>query len=139
MGLRERLGRGHLNWGNLARVGGHQEADKLGGAGHSGEKVAQVLWDITGFYENLQPRALCQDLRDLGFPRELGVLAMASHKGPRIMNLEGCVGPTIPGVGKSVITGCTSSTSMARTTTHGPLKAVQEQFRGKGDPCPPCG
>lgn len=92
-----------------------------------GQKTGQLLWDISGFYENLQPRQVADDLQDLQFPRDYGALALASHSCPRILALDGAVGDQLR-IGQSIITGCPSSPSIARATTHGPARRVLERF-----------
>ena len=55
---------------------------------------------------------------------------MLLHAGPRRLKIQGCYGPQIPQVGRSILAGCTSSTSIARAVVKLPLQEAAAAVKG---------
>ena len=86
-----------------------------------GRQTGQILWDIASFYEEIRPGDLVQDVKNTNFPATEAALSMLNHGGKRILAVEGAFGSILEGVGRSIVTGCTSSTSLARAFMARPL------------------
>ena len=78
------------------------------------------LWDVTGFYDNMKASVTVRCLQKEHFPADAGVLGMLHHLEPRTLMVSGTAAPTITPV-KSIIAGCSSSTSIARAVLRGPV------------------
>ena len=92
----------------------------------SGRQIGQILWDIASFYEEIKPADLVQDMKDTKFPASEGALSLLNHGGKRILAVDGALGSVLPAVGRSIVTGCTSSTSLARAFMVRPLANLVE-------------
>ena len=91
-----------------------------------GRQCGQILWDIASFYEEIRPGDLVQDIKDTCFPATEAALSLLNHGGMRILAVEGALGSPLVGVGRSIVTGCTSSTSLARAFMARPLANLVE-------------
>ena len=91
-----------------------------------GRQTGQILWDIASFYEEIRPGDLVQDVKDTNFPATEAALSLLNHGGKRILAVEGAFGSILEGVGRSIVTGCTSSTSLARAFMARPLANLVE-------------
>ena len=92
----------------------------------AGKQTGQILWDIASFYEEIRPADLVQDIKDTKFPVTEACLGLLNHGGRRILSVDGAFGPILEGVGRSIVTGCTTSTSLARAFMARPLANLVE-------------
>ena len=76
--------------------------------------IFTCLWGIKKFYDSISIRHLCNEMRTHGFPAEAGALALWIHRMPRRFKMCNCFGDILQGFGRSIVAGCTSSTSLAR-------------------------
>ena len=90
-----------------------------------GRHAAAILWDIRQFYDNIDPQTTAKDLIDQNAPAPESAIAMLLHQCPRRLRIQGCFGPQT-GIGRSILAGCTSSTSIARTVLKVPLQQARE-------------
>ena len=80
--------------------------------------VIAVLWDAEKFFDSLDIPTLVSRAVDLGFPPEVMILGLQIHRAPRVMKaLDSLTGP-LPRTGRSIMAGCTLSTSFARAYIH---------------------
>jgi hypothetical protein len=66
------------------------------------------------FFDSLDTRVLVESAERLGFPMDQLALGLTLHKAPRVLRARGCCGDVVPRTGRSVLAGCTLSTSFAR-------------------------
>ena len=81
-----------------------------------GKFAALVLWDLDAFYDSIDIETQIQKCRAHGFPPSVAVLALQNHLAPRVIVAEQAhSAPVTPS--RSLIAGCSSSTSFARALT----------------------
>jgi hypothetical protein len=80
----------------------------------TGRHVGLVLWDMAKFFDSLDTAVLVDSAERLGFPMDQLALGLILHKAPRALRARGCCGEAFPRTGRSVLAGCTLSTSFAR-------------------------
>ncbi len=66
------------------------------------------------FFDTLSTPALIESAEQLEFPKDQLALGLMLHKAPRIVRARGCCGEMVRRTGRSVLAGCTLSTSFAR-------------------------
>jgi hypothetical protein len=79
-----------------------------------GRHVAMVLWDMAKFFDSMDTQVLIESAERLDFPRDQLALGLMLHKAPRVVRARGCCGEQVPNTARSVLAGCTLSTSFAR-------------------------
>ncbi len=79
-----------------------------------GRFAVMILWDMRAFFDSLETEKLADAARAAGFPLDQLALGLAMHRAPRVLRVHGCYGDVIPSTGRSVLAGCTLSTSFAR-------------------------
>ncbi len=83
-------------------------------AGLTGKHVIMLLWDMAKFYDTLDPSVLAELAMTAGFPLDQLALGLSLHRAPRLLRIDGCDGEVVSSSGRSVLAGCTLSTSFAR-------------------------
>ncbi len=83
-------------------------------AGLTGRQAVLLLWDMANFFDTLDPSVLADAAVGAGFPLDQLALGLILHRGPRFLRVDGCDGDVIERTGRSVLPGCTMSTSFAR-------------------------
>ena len=83
----------------------------------TGAASASAFVDIAKFYDSLDPIVLMRKLIDMDFPASSLVLHLQAHFGWRVIIHEGVAGNLIGG-SRSILAGCTSSNSIARSYLH---------------------
>ena len=80
-----------------------------------GRSFGLLLWDQASFYETITPAQLLRAHVDMHMPVLPLTMAVWAHGAPRLFRYKEALGrhPVVPGC--SVVTGCTSSTSVARS------------------------
>ena len=79
-----------------------------------GKTTVLVLWDVEKFFDSLQLDRTIQAAIDLDFPSEILVLGLQVHKAPRLIKACGTLASMIQTTDRSIIAGCTISTSLSR-------------------------
>ncbi len=79
-----------------------------------GKFSALVLWDMKAFFDSLDASRLVEAAEDADFPLDQLALGLILHRAPRMLRVQGCYGDSIARTGRSVLAGCTLSTSFAR-------------------------
>jgi len=79
-----------------------------------GMQVALLLWDVEKFYDTSKVHHTIAAAQELGFPSEQLCLASISHRAPRVMKCDGCMGEIMQSTGQSMLAGCAYATSMSR-------------------------
>ena len=90
-----------------------------------GRSSALILWDGKEFYDRLDSQVVVSCAQAESFPPVALALAFACHRMPRVLTAQGAAGPIIPGTGRSLVPGCTSSTSLARGVVKSPILEVE--------------
>ncbi len=79
-----------------------------------GKHSVLVLWDMKAFFDSLDASRLVEAAEDAHFPMDQLALGLIMHRAPRMLRVQGCHGSSIARTGRSVLAGCTLSTSFAR-------------------------
>jgi len=79
------------------------------------QHVVALLWDGKQYFDRLPVQGTIDAAVEQGFPRPLLALAMQAHRAPRILTYNKAWGPTVPATGRSILAGCSSSPSLARS------------------------
>ena len=79
-----------------------------------GHTSVLVLWDGETFYDLLYGHATADSALRQGFPVVSLAFGMMGHRLPRVLTCAGELGPVTPSTGRSLVAGCSSSTSLAR-------------------------
>ena len=88
--------------------------------GHS----VTIFWDIAAFYDSIRLPLLVASARRLGVPALPFALAGQMHLAPRHLSLGAAVSSEVAGMGRSIIAGCVSSTSLARALLWQPVADI---------------
>ena len=91
-----------------------------------GRRTAVLLWDMSHFYDGIDLPLLCADVRHSQFPPVPACVALQSSVAPRRLKISNCFSSAISSVGRSVLAGCSSSTSLARVFLSGPVRRALE-------------
>jgi hypothetical protein len=89
--------------------------------------TAQVLWDIASFFEKITPGSMAAVHRRYRMPSLPLVMATWSHAAPRLMKSNNCAVTKTLTPSWSIVTGCSTSMSIARAIVKGPLQESQVQ------------
>ncbi len=79
-----------------------------------GRHAVLVMWDMQTFVDSLDARTRVQAAQEDAFPLDQRTLGLMVHRAPRVLRVRGCYGEPIARTGRSVLAGCTLSTSFAR-------------------------
>ena len=91
-----------------------------------GKTTVLVLWDVEKFFDSLQLDRTIQAAIDLDFPSEILVLGLQVHKAPRLIKACGTLASMIQTTDRSIIAGCTISTSLSRAYLRPALKHLSK-------------
>ena len=91
-----------------------------------GKETVNILWDIASFYETCHAEDVVRAAESQSMPPTATAMAMWGHSAPRWLKLRGQYGEAELVPGRSLATGCHSSTSLARGIMARPLKAVND-------------
>ena len=89
-----------------------------------GKCVIAILSDAEKFFDSLDIPTLASRALDLGFPPEVMVLGLQVHRAPRVLKALDSLTDPLPRTGRSIIAGCTLSTSLARAYLHAVIHAL---------------
>ena len=89
-----------------------------------GHVIIRSLWDLRKFYDTVPPVALAQACLKHGLPAIPTALSFWGHAGTRYISYQGQFSEPIQGYARSIVAGCTSSTSLARALLLDPLQAA---------------
>ena len=89
-----------------------------------GKCVVAVLWDAEKFFDSLDISTLVSRALNLGFPPEVMILGLQIHRAPRVLKALDSLTNPLPRTGRSIIAGCTLSTSFARAYIHTIISAL---------------
>ncbi len=95
-----------------------------------GRFAIMVLWDMRAFFDSLETDKLAAAATAAGFPLDHLALGLAMHRAPRVLRVHGCYGDVVPRTGRSVLAGCTLSTSFARAYLEPLSRACASDERG---------
>ena len=85
----------------------------------------QLLFDVAAFFDSVQIPTLAEMVKqEPDFPVDTAVLAMTLHRVCRRILSNGAVSEPVRHTGKSLLAGCSSSTSLARLYLK---KAIKDQ------------
>ena len=93
-----------------------------------GFKVVLALWDVKQFFDSLDIRSLIERAMDADFPPAILALSLCVHRGPRILKAKGTLATPIDTTGRSIMAGCTNSTSFSRAYMKKIIASVGEEF-----------
>ncbi len=94
-----------------------------------GKAVGQLLWDVKQFFDSLDVPLVIERSERLHFPVDQLALGMQAHRAPRILRAAGSFGSCIKATGRSLLAGCTLSTSLSRGFLCRPLQRCCEASR----------
>ena len=92
----------------------------------SGRIVIRTFWDMRKFYDSIDPVRLARDCIDEGLPVAPVALAFDLHSLPRYIGFDGAFEGPIGGFHRSIVAGCTSSTTLCRAYLREPLRRARE-------------
>ena len=87
-----------------------------------GRYAATTFWDMSHFFDGVNLQMLAEDVRRHGFPGIAAVMALSMHTAPRRLRIGDAYGPELETVGRGMLAGCSSSTSLARLYLLAPLR-----------------
>ena len=90
-----------------------------------GKVYAQILIDITKFFDTVDPPTLQNEARELAAPPVPGALAAWLHRSPRILRKNKVISRPVLQTGVSILAGSTTATSEARAIVTRPLRQTQ--------------
>ena len=73
-----------------------------------------VLWDVSKFFDSMDFPQLIPTALSLGFPGRILAMGALAHRAPRVLKLLGTHTSCITDMGRSILAGCSLSTSLAR-------------------------
>ncbi len=79
-----------------------------------GKHSVLILWDMKAFFDSLDASILVEAAEDALFPMDQLALGLMMHRAPRMLRVQGSHGSCLARTGRSVLAGCTLSTSLAR-------------------------
>ena len=79
-----------------------------------GRVTVLVLWDVEKFFDSIDILQLLRQAERMDFPTEVLLLGMQAHRAPRSLRVLGTQAHLMETLGRSIIAGCTLSTSWAR-------------------------
>ena len=100
-----------------------------------GLNFLQILFDFKQYYDSIDPVVLIDDLIRSSFPLRAGALALQGHQLPRRICLGDHHSLVAEDFNRSIVAGCTSSTSLAKAQVNDILvqcKAAVEKPKEKG-------
>ena len=96
-------------------------ATSLEAAGWSNKPAIVMIWDMSQFYDSVQiPRLVSEGLKWQVPPAPL-CISLLVHLAPRAMRIDKAVSSPIHGMGRSLVAGDGSSTSLARAVLLSPV------------------
>ena len=84
-----------------------------------------VLWDATKFYDYIEYDILARECNNLDYGPNKLAYTIAMHAAPRILKFGTAMGHCMGSMGRSLVAGCVSSTSMGRGYTHDGISDVR--------------
>ncbi len=89
-----------------------------------GLHFVQFLFDFKKYYDHIIPSKLLEEVEITGFPLLAFALSLQGHSLPRRITMQGHFSRKLNAFAKSIVAGCTSSTSIARMQINGILEKV---------------
>ena len=93
-----------------------------------GYTTVNILFDQQAFYDTIDTESLLHILRELGAPPEATSIALQGHIAPRRLKQAGNFSDTIHSCGRSIVAGCTSSTTFARAYLKAALQLARNAY-----------
>ncbi len=107
--------------GNDTALNGRRPLDETAGrhlrlelASLQGRHAITLLWDMEKFFDSLDARILVNSVVDADFSADQHAMWLMMHRAPRVLRVQGCHAEPVERTGRSVLPGCTLSTSFAR-------------------------
>ena len=97
-----------------------------------GRKVLRILWDVEQLFDSIPIPRLIEDVRRHGFPLAAAAMALQLHTADRRLRIGAGHGPLVCNIGRSILAGCSSSTSLARVFLIDPV-ATQDGSSHEAD------
>ena len=89
-----------------------------------GKHTGILLWDQAAFYETIKPVQLVEAHSKMNMPLLPLTMSVWSHGAPRLFRFKSALGRQAVVPGASVLTGCTTSTSIARAVIQPAVSAA---------------
>ena len=89
--------------------------------------VVRVFWDLRKFFDSIQPGILAQDCQEGGLAPPLVAMALEVHGAPRLLGFNGSYHGPIGNFSRSIVAGCTYSTTLCRRFVRLPLLAARQE------------
>ena len=89
-----------------------------------GKHAATTFWDMSHFFDGVNLQLLAEDVRQQSFPSVAAVMALLMHTGPRRLRIGDAYRPQVRTVGRGMLAGCSSSTSLSRLYLLSPLRSA---------------
>ena len=83
-----------------------------------GRTAIMTSWDAAAFFDSVPLHLAISDSVRLNMPAPQLALGMKMHLAPRIIRLQGACAKPLAEHGRSILAGCTMSTSVARALLH---------------------
>ena len=85
-----------------------------------GQTAIMTSWDVAAFFDSVPLHLAIADSERLSMPACLLALGMQMHLAPRILRFQGACAKPLAEHGRSILAGCTMSTSVARGSSTKP-------------------
>ena len=95
-----------------------------------GEVCVSVCWDLTSFFDTVQPSVIIPAARAMQFPLRLLALSLQVHLAPRLLSDRGIVHPQPVHVGSSIMAGFIDSIPITCAFIHPPVHRIHSSFPG---------
>ena len=79
-----------------------------------GHTAVLTMWDIEKFFDTIDLEVLFSQADKMAFPQIVLALGINLHRAPRVQRVLGTCAEPISQMGRSILAGCTLSTSFAR-------------------------
>jgi len=101
------------NSGGGAEFLGYVSMVRMEAASTMGRHVVESFFDLSKFYDTIQPDELVQDVKSTAFPPLQAALSMQANLCPRAFSVDGAFSMPIQTVGRSIVAGCSNSPSFS--------------------------
>ena len=97
------------------------------------EPAIVMLWDMSQFYDSVKIPMLIKEAKKWEMPEAPLCVSLLIHLSPRVLRIQGAVSEPIVGMGRSIVAGCSSSTSLARAALLTPVLKSSEAGKAEED------
>ena len=89
-----------------------------------GYEFLQLLFDFIKYYDHIVPGLLAEEATLADFPLVAFALGLQGHSLPRRLTMNGHMSRKLIAFARSIVAGCTTSTSLARLQINGILNKI---------------